>query len=149
MTDINHVTLLGRLVKDPEYRQIGNGNTVANFSVAVNKPKKEGESWTEEGHFFDVALFGRQADAIRSYLVKGKQIALDGNLHQSRWETDDGQKRSRVIIRANSVQLLGGKSDSESQPGAPSYYEKQSNPKPQPAFESNSENDGFDDDIPF
>ena len=106
-SDINHVILLGRLTRDIELRYTNGGSCVGRFSLAVNRNKRSADGqWEEETGFFDVVLWGKQAESLSTYLRKGKQIAVEGSLRQDRWE-QDGQKRSRVEIAANTVQLLG------------------------------------------
>ena len=112
MTDINNVTLVGRLTKDADIRYTTGGTAVLNFSVAVNESRKQGEKWIEEASFFDVPLFGKMAETLKQYLTKGKQVAINGRLQQQRWE-QDGQPRSKVVVIANAVQLLGGKTDEQ------------------------------------
>jgi single-strand DNA-binding protein len=107
MVDINHVILLGRLTRDAELKVLTNGQAVCKFSIAVNRRKKSGEQWVDEPNFFDIVLWGRQGETLSQYLVKGKQVAIDGELRQDRWE-QDGQNRSKVEIIANNIQLLGG-----------------------------------------
>jgi single-strand DNA-binding protein len=107
MADINHVVLVGRLTRDAELKYTAGGQAVCKFSVALNRRRKNGEQWVDEAHFFDVVLWGRQGEALNQYLVKGKQVGVDGELRQDRWE-QDGQSRSKVEIVANNIQLLGG-----------------------------------------
>lgn len=107
MADVNHVILIGRLTRDAELKYTSGGMAVCKFAIAVNKRRKNGEQWVEEANFFDIVLWGRSGESINQYLVKGKQIAVDGELRQNRWE-QDGQSRSKVEIVANNVQLLGG-----------------------------------------
>jgi single-strand DNA-binding protein len=104
--DINHVVLVGRLTRDAELKYTAGGQAVCKFSIAVNRNKKSGDQWVDEASFFDVTLWGRQGEAVNQYLVKGKQVGIDGELRQDRWE-QDGQKRSKVEIVANNLQLLG------------------------------------------
>lgn len=120
--DINHVVLLGRLTRDAEYKVLPSGQAVCNFSIAVNRRKKVGEQWEDEAHYFDIVLWGKQADSLNRYLVKGKQIGIEGELRQDRWQ-QDGQNRSKVVISANNVQLLGsvGGSSSASYSAVPSF----------------------------
>ena len=107
MTDINRVFLVGRLTRDAELRYTTSGGTpVAKFSIAVNRSKKSGDQWEEEVNYFEIVLWGKTAEALSKYLVKGKQIAIDGELRQSRWE-QDGQNRSKIEIHASNIQLLG------------------------------------------
>lgn len=107
MADINHVVLVGRLTRDAELRYTSSGIAVCNFAIAVNRRKKVGDDWSEETSFFDIVLWGRQGETINQYLVKGKQVAIDGELRQNRWE-QDGQSRSRIEVVATNLQLLGG-----------------------------------------
>ncbi len=168
-SDLNSVTLVGRLTRDAELSYLPSGSAVAKMSLAVNRSRKEGDQWVSEANYFDVNLFGRQAESLKQYLTKGKQIAVQGSLRQDRWEKD-GQKFSRVNIVANDVQLLGGRSDNGgSSYGAPSggnqgysggynnqgynnqnYGGQQSYnqgaPSPEDTFGGNDE---FPEDIPF
>ena len=109
-TDLNSVILIGRLTRDAELTYLQSGSAVANISVAVNRSRKEGEQWVSEVNYFDVSLFGKQAETLKQYLLKGKQIAIQGALKQDRWEKD-GQKFSKIRIIANNIELLGGKSE--------------------------------------
>ena len=109
MGDINTTVLVGRLTRDMELRYTGTGTAIGKFSVAVNRRRKQGEQWVDEANFFDVELWGRQAEAIQQYMQKGKQIAVSGELRQNRWtDTATGGNRSKVVIHAITVQLLGG-----------------------------------------
>ena len=163
-SDINSVIIVGRLTRDVELKYMNNGNAVASMSVAVNRSKKEGDQWVSEAHFFDVSYFGKGAEAVKPYLTKGKQIAIQGSLRQNRWEKD-GQKQSRVVIVADSVELLGGNSGSNggySNAGADSYggYQQRANYSqpanqgaPMGGFDMNDsfggDSSGFSEDIPF
>ncbi|NLM00784.1 MAG: single-stranded DNA-binding protein [Treponema sp.] len=108
MTDLNNVSLVGRLTRDAEIKYTNGGMAISNFSIAVNRSKKEGDQWVEEANFFDIALFGRIAESLKPYLIKGQQVAISGELRQDRWEKD-GQRFSRVSIVANNIQLVGSK----------------------------------------
>ena len=134
MTDINHVVIVGRLTRDAETRYTTSGTCTAKVSIAVNRSVKKGDQWQDEASFFDLTIWGKMAEGLSKYLTKGQQIAVDGELRQERW-LKDSQHYSKVVIVANSVQLLGGKRDGN-QTGASNV--------PQ----SNSEQ-SFEDDIPF
>jgi len=110
--DINLVALVGRLTRDGELKYTNSGLACLKFSLAVNRKKKSGDAWTDEVSYFDIVLWGKQGEAIKQYLSKGKQIAVSGELRQNRWE-QDGQNRSKVEVIASNVQLLGG-GDSQS-----------------------------------
>ncbi len=109
MADINHVVLVGRLVRDAQLKYTNSGLAICEFSIAINNRRKQGDEWVDEPNFFDVTLFGRQGEAIQRYLTQGKQVGVDGQLRQDRWQTPEGQNRSKVGIVANNVMLLGGR----------------------------------------
>ena len=111
-SDLNCVILIGRLTKDIELRYTSGGTACGKFSLAVNKKRKQGEQWVDEVSFLDIVVWGKSAENLAQYLVKGKQVAVEGELHQNRWE-QDGQSRSKIEINANNVQLLGGKDTRE------------------------------------
>lgn len=115
MNDINHVTIIGRLTRDiasdeRAFAYLPNGTARANVSIAVNRSRKNGDQWVDEVSYFDVTIWGKTAENLKPYLTKGKQIAVEGSLRQDRWQ-QDGQNKSRVVIVADNVQLLGGRSD--------------------------------------
>lgn len=105
--DLNSVILIGRLTRDAELKYTSGGMAVCKFAIAVNRRRKQGEQWVDEASFFDIVLWGKSGESLNQYLVKGKQVAVEGELHQNRWE-QDGQNRSKIVINADSVQLLGG-----------------------------------------
>ena len=127
MKDINNFFLVGRLTRDVgsderSFGYVSNGQARANISIAVNSTKKNGDSYIDEVNYFDVTLWGKMAESLKPYLVKGKQIAVEGHLKQDRWEKD-GQKFSKVALVADNIQLLGGQNDGGSQAssGAPKF----------------------------
>jgi single-strand DNA-binding protein len=145
MADINKVTLIGRLTRDSELRYTEGGTPVSKFSVAVNRSVKRGDTWEDEVSFFDVVLWGKMAVSVNQYLLKGKQVGIDGELRQERWE-QNGQYRSRVEIVANKVQLLGGGNADAPQRQQPS----KSPPQGERGHEGKTPDpDHFTDDIPF
>jgi len=106
MVSFNKVIVMGNLTRDPEIRYNPNGTPVANLSMAVNRRYKQGEEFKDEVSYFDVVVFGRQAENCSQYLNKGAGVLVDGRLQQRRWETDDGQKRSKVEIVAQNIQFM-------------------------------------------
>jgi single-strand DNA-binding protein len=151
MTDINHVVLIGRLVRDVDLKYTASGQPVCKFSIAVNRSKKNGDQWVDEANFFDVTLWGKLGVSLSTYMIKGKQIAVEGELRQDRWE-QDGQNRSKVEIIANHVQLLGGSGQSGSvqAPAAASSPGKVNNGYAGGGgSQPDLSDDGFTDDIPF
>lgn len=109
MADINHVVLVGRLVRDAQLKYTNSGLAICEFSIAINNRRKQGDEWVDEPNFFDVTLFGRQGEAIQRYLTQGKQVGVDGQLRQDRWQNPEGQNRSKVGVVANNVMLLGSR----------------------------------------
>ena len=140
--DINHVVLVGRLTRDAELRYTNSGSAVARVSLAINQRRKRDEQWVDEAHFFDAVIWGRTAEALTPYLVKGKQIGIEGQLRQNRWE-QDGQRRSKVEIFSTNVQLLGGRGD------APASSSGAERGRPMPDEPDIPSSDDFEDDIPF
>ena len=140
MADINTVSLVGRLTRDIEVRYAGE-LPVGKFGLANNYSKKTDGKWTEEANFFDIVLFGRQAESLKQYLVKGKQVAISGELRQERWEKD-GRPQSMVRIIASSIQLLGGNATNSNQEHKTVSYAEKSK-------ETYQNSDEFIEDIPF
>ncbi len=161
MADINQVILIGRLTRDADLKYTSGGFAISNFSIAVNRRRKNGDQWIDEASFFDINLYGKSAESLKQYLVKGKQVAVEGELRQDRWE-QDGQPRSKVVIAANNVQLLGGGSSGNGSSGNTGGYNQNSAPgrsdtSYQPRSDSGYKNDSvpygadsdFPEDIPF
>ncbi|MDR0709436.1 MAG: single-stranded DNA-binding protein [Spirochaetaceae bacterium] len=157
MADINHVVLVGRLTRDAELKYTAGGQAVCKFSIAVNRRKKSGDQWVDEANFFDIVLWGRQGESLSQYLLKGKQVGIEGELRQDRWE-QDGQNRSKVEIVANNLQLLGGNSPGTggTTGGGGAYQERRGAEDRPPRAEgppadggNSGPSDGFADDIPF
>ncbi|HET6695464.1 MAG TPA: single-stranded DNA-binding protein [Gaiellaceae bacterium] len=110
--DINRVTLVGRLTRDPELRHLPSGSPVLQLGLAVNgRQKDEAGNWTDKPNFFDVKVFGNQAEMLSQHLAKGRRVGIDGRLDWSSWEAQDGSKRSKVEVVAFQVQFLDSRSD--------------------------------------
>lgn len=114
MSDLNRVTLVGRLTRDPEVRYTSGGMPIVNLGLAVNGKKKDPASgqWTEVPNFFDVVMFGDRFEKLAQHLEKGRRIGIDGSLRWSSWETD-GQKRSKVEVVADELQFLDSRGEGE------------------------------------
>lgn len=125
MASLNRVVLAGNLTRDPELRFTPAGKPVARLGLAVNRIPYTNESGERiEGvDFFNISVFGRQAETASQYLKKGSGVIIDGKLQYRAWETDDGQKRSAVDVVAQNVQFLprGGESAGPPQ-GAPDEF---------------------------
>ncbi len=157
MADLAVAVIVGRLTRDAELKYTNSGQAVCHFSVATSSRHKKGDQWVDESSFWDVDLWGKQGESINQYLTKGKLVAVEGAMRQDRWE-QDGQTRSKVLISANSVQLLGstggqggsggsgqGQTSYERQPQRPQSSGQGQGQQPGPA----SAGDDFTDDIPF
>lgn len=123
MTGFNKVILIGNLTKNPELRYTPSGTPVASFGLAVNRKFRQGEELKEEVCFIDIVVFGKTAEHCGQYLSKGSGVIVDGRLQQRRWETDDGQKRSKHEVVAQTVNFLpkrqeaGGETGHAEEPG--------------------------------
>jgi len=145
LADLNRVFMVGRLTKDPELRQTTNGTSVANFTIALNRRYKSATGeWKDEATYVGVVAWQKLAELCKQYLAKGRAVLVEGKLQNRSWETEDGQKRSTIEIRADRIEFL----DREGRPaigaGTPGT---ESSPEPvhgeEPAFSKS------DDDLPF
>src|SRR5438045_2398404 len=120
--DINRVTLVGRLTRDPELQALPSGTAVLRLGLAVNgRQQDSGGNWVDKPNFFDVKVFGNQAEMLSQHLAKGRRVGVDGRLDWSSWE-QDGAKRSKVEVIAQSVQFLDSRSDGEGGGGGGGSY---------------------------
>lgn len=113
MANLNKVMLIGRLTRDPEVRMFANGGKVVKFGFAVNNRKKNNQTgqWEEDPVFLDVEAFnrgetGRTADLIEQNVRKGTQIFIEGHLRLDSWTSQDGQKRSKIMVVVDNFQFL-------------------------------------------
>lgn len=110
MIIINKVILLGRLTKDPELRfTAGSGTAVSRFTVAVNRQFKK-----DETDFINCVAFGKTAETISQYFVKGQQIAVNGNIRTGSYEAQDGTKRYTTDVAVESFEFIGSKGNNSS-----------------------------------
>ena len=109
MASYNRVILVGNITRDIDVRYLQNGMAVTDIGLAVNDRRKnqQGE-WIEETTFVDVTLWGRTAEVVGEYLGKGSPILIEGRLKLDTWETD-GQKRSKLKVVGEKMQMLGGR----------------------------------------
>jgi single-strand DNA-binding protein len=115
MANINRVVLVGNLTKDPELRHTPGGTPVCSLRVAVNSRRRdESGQWVDKPNYFDVSVFGNQAESCTQYLAKGRPVGVDGRLDWREWDATDGSgKRQAVQIIADTIQFLGSRSDGE------------------------------------
>jgi single-strand DNA-binding protein len=121
MSDFSQVVVLGRLTRDPELRYSEEGKPMGSFSLAVNRrfTKESGEA-VEQVSFVEVQVYGRAAEIVAQFMKKGRQVLVSGELSESRWaDRETGTKRSKLRIRAQSVQFLGRPEGEEAPGGEP------------------------------
>jgi single-strand DNA-binding protein len=145
--DINRVTLVGRLTRDPELRHLPSGQPVLQLGLAVNgRQRDELGNWADKPNFFDVKVFGNQAEGLVNHLAKGRRVGIDGRLDWSSWEAQDGSKRSKVEVVAFQVQFLDSRGEGEGAgPGAGGQYI----PQPAGVAADRADFSPAEDDIPF
>ncbi len=104
----NKVTLMGNLTRDPETRQTPSGQSVTNFSLAVNRTwKGQDGSQQEAVSYIDCVCWGKAGEIIAQYMQKGRPILVSGRLDQRSWE-QDGNKRSKVEVVVEDFNFIGG-----------------------------------------
>jgi len=141
--DINSVVLVGRLTRDPELKHLPSGSSVLEMGLAVNgRQKDDTGNWADKPNFFDVKVYGNQAEFLSQHLAKGRRIGVSGRLDWRSWEASDGTKRSKVDVVAFDIQFLDSKSDGDA---GGQFVPQGAGQQQQPDFPSSA----ADDDIPF
>ncbi len=167
MASVNKVILVGNLGRDPEIRYAPSGDAICNVSIATTdtwKDKQTGEK-REATEWHRVVFFGKLAEIAGQYLKKGRPVYVEGNLRTRKWQDQNGQDRYTTEIRANEMQMLGGRGDTGGdvpmggdEYGAPAAQNSRPAPRqapaqgggaPAPAPSSGGGFGDFDDDIPF
>jgi single-strand DNA-binding protein len=153
MANLNRVLLIGNLTRDPEIRYTPKGTAVADVGLAVNRVlnTEEGER-REEVTYVDVVLWARLAEIADQYLKKGRPVFIEGRLQLDSWDDKQtGQKRSRLRVVAENMQLLGSRSESEAAASttAPRHSPGPAAPAPRPQQPKDPDLDAEPDDIPF
>ncbi len=128
---MNLVVIMGTMTRDPELRYSKSGAAIVNFSIAVNKKfkGKDGEM-QEKVSFFDVSAFNRPAEIINQFFSKGSRILIRGELEQQTWTTNDGSKRSRIVIVMSEFDFIDRKEQGGgSNNGGQQYQQPQQSPQ--------------------
>lgn len=149
MASYNKVILMGNLTRDPELQYLPSGTAVAKFGIAVNRVYNDRQSGErkEDVCFVDITAWARQAEVCNEYLRKGNPVFLEGRLNFNSWETDDGQRRSKLDVVAERVQLVGGRQDGD---GGGAYDQAApASASPSSEFSGEAGSSTTDDDIPF
>ena len=148
MANINRVVLVGDLTKDPELRHTPSGTALCKLRLAVNTRQKDNTTgeWGDKPNYFDITVWGNQAESCAQFLAKGRPVAVDGRLDWHEWDAQDGTKRQAVEIIADTVQFLGSRDGGGAQGGG---GEPQFVPAAAAAETADFGTSGADDDIPF
>ena len=118
---LNHITIMGRLVRDPELRRTGSGVAVASFCVAVDRdyaPKDGGERKTD---FINCVAWRQTGEFVSKYFTKGRMIVVDGRLEMRDWTDKEGNKRTSAEINVDNAYFGDSKRDSDSSYSGNSY----------------------------
>lgn len=115
MQGLNTVSIGGNLCRDAELRATASGMAVLTFSVAVNESRKNRQTGEYEDYpnYVDCTMFGRRAESVSRYLTKGTYVALTGRLHQNRWQSKDGQNRSKLEVTADNIHFESRRPDGD------------------------------------
>ena len=108
MSDLNEVVISGRLTRDSELRFTPSGTPVTDVVIASNRIWSKDSDRQEETTFVDVTIWGKQAESLNTYLVKGRHLMVVGRLKLNKWETEEGDKRSKLTMVAEKINLTPG-----------------------------------------
>jgi single-strand DNA-binding protein len=153
MANLNRVLLIGNLTRDPDVRYTPKGTAVAEIGLAVSRvySGEDGER-KEETTFVDVTLWARLAEIAGQYLKKGRPVFIEGRLQLDTWDDKQtGQKRSKLRVVAENIQLLGSRQEGDS-PASPAPPPRRSATTAAPPARSEPRDPDLDaepDDIPF
>jgi single-strand DNA-binding protein len=111
-TTFNRITIIGYLGRDPELRHTPEGTAVCNFSVATTEKRKDKAGELQDiTTWFQLALFGRQAENVKEYLAKGSHVWLEGSLSLNQWTDREGAPRVNLEVRASNIKFLSGSAE--------------------------------------
>lgn len=120
MASFNKVILMGNLTRDPELRQAPSGAKVADLGLAVSETWRDKNGQTKEVTcFVDVVVWDKLAELCQQYLAKGRPVLVEGRLQMDEWKNQQGEKRSKLRVRADTVKFLGSPQKREDQESAP------------------------------
>lgn len=140
MSDINNVSLTGRLTRDPELRVTAGGTQLLSFTLAFNtsvRNRQTGE-WDERGNFIDCTMLGKRAEALLNFLTKGQKVAIAGKLRYATWDKD-GQRHSKLDLIVDEIDFMAQRQNAAQPAPVPASPQA-----PMPPVV-----DTFDEDIPF
>lgn len=116
MAQLNKVFLIGNLTRDVEVRNTQSGTVVGKFGMAVNETYVSNGEKKQKTTFVDVTAFGKNAENLAKFFSKGSPIFVEGKLDFSQWETDAGEKRSKLAVICNQWQFMEGKKEGAGAP---------------------------------
>lgn len=144
----NKVLLMGNLTRDPELRTTPSGVNICKFSIACNRSYKAQDGSTkEEVTFVEIDAFGRQAELISRSLTKGSPIFLEGRLKLDQWDSNTGEKRSKLSVVLENFQFINSKRSADEASGS-NYYAPPERPQAN-ATSRVTVPDDIDEDVPF
>jgi single-strand DNA-binding protein len=142
----NKVILMGNITRDIEVRYTPSGTAVTDMGMAVNEKRKNANGkLIEETTFVDVTLWGRNAEVAGEYLGKGSPVLVEGRLKLDQWETDDGERRQKLRVVCDRMQMVGSKRDGNGNGGGKSGGGKPASSQ----GDGSGSQDGGDEDVPF
>jgi len=119
MASFNRIILAGNLTRDFEVRYTNDKTEVVSNTIAVNRKFKDKDETT----FVDFTAFGKVAETMNQYLKKGSNVLIEGRLQQNNWTTQEGQKRSKLVVIVESFQFLDSKDKEAPKEGDREYYQ--------------------------
>lgn len=161
---VNKAILLGRLGKDPDLRYTSQQTPVCNFSLATGERRKDASgNWTDHTEWHNIVAFGKQAELIKQYLRKGREVYIEGRIQSRKWQDKEGRDRYTTEIILSSFQFVGSGKDAGGVPVESSGFESSADEMTAgkelvnslPSADSLAVNGGSeqvpfdDDDIPF
>ena len=109
---MNNINIIGTMTRDLELKYLPSGVAVGSFAIAVNQDyKKQDGTKVEKTSFFDVKVIGKQSEIINQYFSKGSRIGITGELEQETWQDNQGQNRSKVVIKLEQFSFIDKKSN--------------------------------------
>ncbi len=161
MASFNKVLLMGNLVRDPELRVTPSGLAVCRFTLATSRVIKQTDGNNkEETTFVDVEAFGKSGEVVAKYFQKGRPIFVEGRLRLNEWQTNNGEKRSKLLVVLENFVFTGGNKPpsgniktegKEGEKSSTLHYEKVSpaNEMPEESTQAAYGNDNDSEDVPF
>lgn len=110
---LNSVIIAGNVTRDIELRHTASGTAVCDLGLAINERRKQGDEWIDDVTFVDVIAWGRTAEVCAEYLEKGSPVLIQGRLKLDQWQTTEGEKRSKLRVVCDRMQMIGSRPDRE------------------------------------